>query len=123
MSTIPTMISVGEYLGSTYHPDRDYIDGELLERNAGETLHGKLQILLGWLFLNQQANWRVTPSPEQRVQISSSRYRVPDVCVISDEAHRDLRSGTVTKAVSGTSFRVAGGLVAGFRQWGAKWAD
>jgi hypothetical protein len=41
MSTIPTMISVGEYLGSTYHPDRDYIDGELLERNAGETLHGR----------------------------------------------------------------------------------
>lgn len=90
MSTVPTLISVAEYLGSTYHPDRDFVDGELLERNVGETPHGKLQMLFGWYFFSQKENWRVSPSAEQRVQISSSRYRIPDVCVISDDAPDEL---------------------------------
>jgi Uma2 family endonuclease len=47
-------------------------------------------MLLGWYFFSQQANWRVTPSSEQRVQISTSRYRIPDVCVISNDAPDEL---------------------------------
>ncbi len=86
MSMTPTLVSVNEYLRNAYHPDRDYIDGELLERNMGETPHGKLQMLLGWYFLNHSDTWRVTPSSEQRVQISPTRYRIPDACLIANDA-------------------------------------
>jgi hypothetical protein len=31
------VIPVSEYLRTTYRPDRDYIDGELKERNVGSS--------------------------------------------------------------------------------------
>jgi hypothetical protein len=38
-----TLISVEEYLRTSYRPDCDYVDGEVLERNVGERDHSKLQ--------------------------------------------------------------------------------
>ena len=43
MATTATLISVQEYLHTSYHPDCDYVDGELEERNVGGYPHGKLQ--------------------------------------------------------------------------------
>jgi hypothetical protein len=39
-----TLISVEEYLNTSYRPDREYIDGALLERNVGERAHSRLQM-------------------------------------------------------------------------------
>ncbi len=45
------MIPVEEYLQTSYRPDVDYIDGELIDRNVGEWNHGRLLGLTGaWLF-------------------------------------------------------------------------
>ncbi len=33
-------ISLEEYLRTSYHPDRDYVDGEVQVRNLGEFDHG-----------------------------------------------------------------------------------
>jgi len=38
-----TLISVEEYLRSSYSPDREYVDGEIVERNLGEKTHGRIQ--------------------------------------------------------------------------------
>lgn len=38
-----TVIPVSEYLRTSYSPDCDYVDGEVQERNTGETDHGELQ--------------------------------------------------------------------------------
>jgi hypothetical protein len=38
-----TLISVEEYLRTSYRPDCEYVDGEVLERNMGEKSHAKLQ--------------------------------------------------------------------------------
>jgi Uma2 family endonuclease len=35
-------------------------------------------------------DWRIEPLSEQRVQVLASRYRVPDVCLISRDAPEDL---------------------------------
>lgn len=40
-----TLISVEEYLATSYRPDCDYVDGQVLERNLGEWEHGSLQAL------------------------------------------------------------------------------
>ncbi|HEY0264213.1 MAG TPA: hypothetical protein VGC07_06800 [Granulicella sp.] len=45
-----TFIPVEEYLKATYRPDRDYIDGELQERNVGEQPHAHLQAILAGIF-------------------------------------------------------------------------
>lgn len=36
MATTPTLLSIEEYLRSSYHPDADFVDGEIEERNLGE---------------------------------------------------------------------------------------
>ena len=42
MSTA-TPISVEEYLATSYRPDCDFVDGQLIERNLGTKDHSKLQ--------------------------------------------------------------------------------
>jgi len=84
-----TTISVEQYLATSYRPDRDYIDGELRERNVGEYLHGALQARFGFLFnLNAKA-WGVRVSTEQRLRVAPKRVRIPDVCVFEAGATID----------------------------------
>ena len=40
---VTTLVSVDEYLNSSYHPDCDYVEGRLVERNVGEISHGDAQ--------------------------------------------------------------------------------
>ena len=77
-----TQISVDEYLRTTYRPDRDYVDGELLERNLGEYDHSRPQGLICAFFINREKEWRIRVVPEQRVQVNQHRFRIPDVCVV-----------------------------------------
>jgi hypothetical protein len=59
MATATTLIPIEEYLRTTHHPDRDYVDGEVQERNLGEREHGRLKAVLGaWFFGNEKA-WNV----------------------------------------------------------------
>ena len=44
MATV--QISLDEYLRSSYHPDCDYVDGEVQERNWGEFDHAAVQMFL-----------------------------------------------------------------------------
>ena len=86
MSALPALVSVYEYLHTVYEPDCDYVDGALVERNAGEKDHGSLQQEI-WFHLRQRRReWGIFPIIEQRVQVSASRYRVPDICVVAGPA-------------------------------------
>ena len=71
---------VAEYLATTYRPDCDYVDGEVLERNLGEKPHSSLQTFFAFLFFLHEEDWGVIGLIEQRVQISPTRFRIPDVC-------------------------------------------
>lgn len=81
MST-QTIISVEEYLSTSYRPDCDYVDGELLARNVGEWDHSRLQTLLSGYFLAHEKEWRILVVVEQRVQVKATRFRVPDIAVL-----------------------------------------
>ncbi len=37
------LMSVREYLSTSFRPDCDYVDGEVVERNVGEYDHARLQ--------------------------------------------------------------------------------
>ena len=79
------LVPVEEYLRTTYDPDCDYVDGEVLERNLGERDHSKLQREFILFFGIRQKTWNVVVFPEQRVQVSPTRFRVPDICVYAGE--------------------------------------
>lgn len=77
-----TLVSVSEYLSTDYSPDCDYVDGEVQERNWGEQDHSRTQALLIGIFLRLEKQLGIRVFPEQRIQVSRSRFRVPDVCVV-----------------------------------------
>lgn len=52
-----TLVSVRDYLNTSYRSDREMTEGELVKRKLGEYDHNH--------------------------RISAARFRVPDVCVIS----------------------------------------
>jgi len=74
-------VSVQEYLKTAYDPDCNYVDGEVQERNVGERDHSELQRELIYFFRHRQQQLKLFVFPEQRVQVSTSRFRVPDLCV------------------------------------------
>ncbi len=77
-----TLISVQEYLSTSYRPDCDYVDGHIEERNLGEWDHADLQTAIVAYFRARQKTWGVRAVVEQRVQVKPTRFRVPDVCVV-----------------------------------------
>jgi Uma2 family endonuclease len=83
-------IPLNEYLGISYRPDREYVDGEIRERNVGKWEHARLQLVLGAWFFMHEKQWGITSSTEQRVRVSESRVRVPDVVVLTAGAQPDV---------------------------------
>ena len=76
---------VSEYMATSYRPDREMLEGQLVERNVGEYDHSNLQgALIAWM-RGRQREWNIRVLPEQRIRISPNRFRVPDVCVVSRE--------------------------------------
>jgi Uma2 family endonuclease len=79
--SVTELVPVEEYLSTDYSPDCDYVDGVLEDRNAGENDHSTLQAaLIIWFYLHTR-DLGIRVFPEQRVKVSASRYRVPDICV------------------------------------------
>ena len=76
------LVSVKEYLNTSYRPDREYVDGVVLERNLGERDHSRAQGRLYAFLYNREKELRIEVFPEQRVQVTSDRFRVPDICVV-----------------------------------------
>jgi len=83
---VAALVSVEEYLRTTYDPDCDYVDGELVERNLGEQSHGLLQLNIGSWLKERRNKFRCRVVTEVRLQVRPDRFRVPDVMVIPIEA-------------------------------------
>ena len=89
MATI-SHISLSEYLGTTYQPDCEYVDGEIRERNVGKWEDARLQWLLAAWFFSHEKEWGITGSTEQRVRVAEKRVRVPDLVVLTAGPQPDV---------------------------------
>jgi len=76
-------VTVEKYLSTSYDPDCDFVDDHLEERNLGEYDHARIVTLLAVWFITHEQDWAIRVVVSQRVQVSESRLRVPDVCVLS----------------------------------------
>ena len=74
-------ISLGEYLETTYRPDCDYIDGEVVERNLGDLEHSDIQTALV-VWLRTRLRFQAWSGVELRIRVSPTRVRIPDVTVV-----------------------------------------
>jgi len=88
MSTT-SLVSVEQYLATSYRPDCDYIDGEVRERNLGELEHAVLQSMIFAWFWIRHKEWNILPVVELRVQVSPTRFRIPDLTVLSADQPRE----------------------------------
>ena len=88
--TSGTLASVTEYLAKTYHPDREYVDGVVVERNLGERDHSALQTELIIYLGSLRRRLGIHVFAEQRVQVSKDRFRVPDITVVAGAKPTEL---------------------------------
>jgi Uma2 family endonuclease len=77
------VVALSEYLETSYRPDCEYIDGELLERNLGEIDHSRLQCLLSCWLYSREAECGIVVLPWLRMQVNATRIRVPDITVVA----------------------------------------
>jgi Uma2 family endonuclease len=84
--TLPAMLTLEEYLRTTYRPDCDFVDDHLEERAMGETPHSLLQVELGFWFRSHRAEWGVLALTEIRTRVGAKRVRIPDVAVVLEDA-------------------------------------
>ena len=77
-----TLVTVEEYLSTSYPDgDREYIDGQVMERNVGENRHARIQsLILAYLVFHYPQYWAAV---ECRTMVTKSRYRIPDVCLVT----------------------------------------
>jgi Uma2 family endonuclease len=75
-----TLISVEDYLASSYEPDCDFVDGHIEERNLGELSHSMVQLKVGAYLLAHYGNGGAVAATECRIRVTPTRVRIPDVC-------------------------------------------
>ena len=83
MATAPSLISFEEYVRTSYSPDCEYLDGVVVERNVGQTKHAYTQTEIVSHLRAAVRGKSLYALVEQRVRVSPSRVRIPDVCVIA----------------------------------------
>lgn len=77
---VAALMSVDEYLSTSWSPDREYVDGRLVERNLGELDHSYLQTLLSRI-LERRGLFSFV---ELRTQVRPTGFRVPDVLAVRE---------------------------------------
>src|SRR5437588_12662631 len=77
---VKALVPVEEYLRSSYDPDVEYVDGVLVERNAGDWLHSLVQSNIIFGLRRKYPSIKVVP--ELRGKVRETRYRLPDVSVL-----------------------------------------
>ena len=73
-----------------YRPDREYIDGEIQERNVGKWEHARLQFLLASWLANHEHTWNIIGSTAQRILVSPTRIRIPDLVILRPGPQPDI---------------------------------
>ena len=75
-------LPVEEYLHTSFPDlDKEYRDGELVERSLPDYLHSKTQGLLVALFVALRKTFPVFVCPELRVRVRTGLIRIPDISV------------------------------------------
>jgi len=77
-----TAISIEQYLHTTFPDvDREYRDGEIVERRLPDYLHGRVQGAILAFFWALRSELALFPCVETRIRLRSNLILIPDVAV------------------------------------------
>ena len=89
MATTSAVMSIEEYLRTSFRPDADFVDGEIEERHLGEFEHATLQAGIVSFFWARRREWNIQPVTEQRIRVHPRKVRIADVAVLRGDAPRE----------------------------------
>jgi len=76
------LMPIAEYLHTSFDgPDRDYVDGEVVERNIGELPHAVVQTELTYVLRSLASSLGLRVLTEIRIQVAATRFRVADIAL------------------------------------------
>src|SRR6476620_5901921 len=79
-------VSIDDYLHTSFEGlDREYVDGEIVERTLPDQFHSKIQACLVALIWNLGRIHPVHVRPELRSRVAATRIRIPDVSVYAGD--------------------------------------
>jgi Uma2 family endonuclease len=84
------MISVEEYLSTSYEGGAEYVDGEVFERNWGERTHSEMQGELLFFLHLRRAELGLFVLPSLTLRVSAARFRIPDVGAYLEEPEEQI---------------------------------
>jgi Uma2 family endonuclease len=89
---VTTLVSVDEYLHTTFEYDAEYVEGRIVERSMPKKPHSKMQAYLVRALYEVGSSLGYKAWPEQRIRTQAvpPRYRVPDLCVTRGEPDEDV---------------------------------
>jgi Uma2 family endonuclease len=88
MSMNAVLAPIAEYLDTAYSPDREFVDGMIVERHVGDRAHSRVQFNVSFSLGNRYPRRFIWP--EQRVRTTPNRCRIPDVCVTAQDPLTDV---------------------------------
>jgi Uma2 family endonuclease len=81
--SVGTLLSVEEYLNTSYSPDMEYRDGVLAERSVGDEAHSLWQLALGAYLHQHRKQWNIKSYTGLRIKLGEKWYPIPDLCIYS----------------------------------------
>jgi Uma2 family endonuclease len=94
---VAELVTAEQYLHSTFEHDAEFVEGRLVQRIMPTWEHAAMQGFLTrelWAICRGLGFFAV---PEQRVQTRPNRFRVPDVCVVTDKPEGEPGRRIVTR--------------------------
>ena len=82
MAAISELVSAEQYLRMSFEHDAELVKGRIVERPVPTWEHASMQGFLIRELWAMVRSFGMFAVPEQRVQIQTDRFRVPDVCVL-----------------------------------------
>lgn len=92
--SVTDLVSVEEYLHSTFEPDAEYVEGKIVPRAVPQKPHSGMQGFLVRALYAQAHPLHYEVWPEQRIRTrrDPAHYRVPDLCITYGEPPEDIFS-------------------------------
>ena len=119
-----TQVPVEEYLRMSFDgPDREYRDGEIVERNVGENQHSAIQWRLAGIFFVLSRTKPLFGRPELRLKVGPRDYLIPDLSIFAgeppNESYPSLPPYVAAEVLSPDDrMRDATAKLEVYRQWG-----
>src|ERR1700693_5224005 len=88
MSMNAVLAPIEEYLETDYSPDREFVDGTVVERHVGDRAHSRVQGNVHYSLRSRYPELFIWV--ERRVRTTRSRCRIPDVCVTVQDPLTDV---------------------------------